>query len=417
MVGGLIGILGDTMTTLQLPEQTAQRRPWASPLPRHIETLLESAGVRVNGPSATDVRIHDPELASKLRWRGLTGLAEAYVDAGWDCDDLYGFFLAVMRAGVIEKLPPDPLSIGTIARSKMLNEQSMPRARRDVSIGYDRGRRLMEATLDSRMVYTCGYWTWPQGQRAGDLAAAQEAKLDLICRKLDLREGMTLLDLGCGWGSLLKFAAERYGVRGHGVTLSHEQADYARESTAGLPVTIDLQDYRDLPAGQYDRIASIGMFEHVGPKNYVAFARLLRDRLKDDGTALLHFFVTDRPQPALTHREAMWVLRDIFPGVVVPSYSQVGAMLEADRSLVLEDLHNIGPDYGPTLLAWEENFRTNWHADAPLRQLYGDGADRFYRFWRYYLLICAAAFAARRYGLWQIVLRPTGVKPTYQSIR
>lgn len=388
-----------------------------------LSRLLGDAGVTLNGPAAHDPRVRangEDELWRRLRSRGLTGLGEAYVDGLWDCDDLPELFRRLFRVDLPARLTPDPYAIARYLRQRLGNRQRRRWARWDIAAHYDRQRRLFQAMLDPRMAYSCGYWSWPDGTRAPDLAAAQEAKLDLVCRKLDLRPGLRLLDIGCGWGSLVKFAAEHYGVRCHGITLSAEQRTYAAESCANLPVEIELRDYRDLPQqAEYDRIVSIGMFEHVGPRNYGTFFDTVRRVLRPDGLMLLHFFATNRRQPSLKDSEVFWIERHIFPGLLVPDLGRTTLALQS-RGLVVEDLHNFGPDYEPTLLAWEGNFRRNWTEDASLRALFGGGggeADRFYRLWRYYLFICAAAFESRKYHLLQLVLSPGGVRGGYRSVR
>jgi cyclopropane-fatty-acyl-phospholipid synthase len=249
--------------------------------------------------------------------------------------------------------------------------------------------------LDRRLAYSCGYW-----RSASNLDDAQEAKLDLVCRKLGLRPGMRLLDIGCGWGSLVRHATERYGVRAVGVTVSDEQVAYARDACRGLDVEVRLQDYRELNE-EFDRIASIGMFEHVGPKNYRAFMCVARRCLAEDGLFLLHTIGTRDSFPNLTRSELDWVERNIFPGAVMQSMKQIGAAL--DGVFVTEDLENFGADYAPTLMAWHANFEEAWSILAPR---YG---ERFRRMWRYYLLTCAGAFRARAYQVWQLALSPRGM--------
>jgi cyclopropane-fatty-acyl-phospholipid synthase len=253
--------------------------------------------------------------------------------------------------------------------------------------------------LDTRMVYSCGYW-----REARTLEAAQEAKLDLICRKLGLKEGDRLLDIGCGWGGLAKFAAERYGATVVGLTVSKEQAALARERCKGLPIEIRVQDYRTL-SERFDHIASVGMFEHVGVKNYRTYFEVARRCLKEEGLFLLHTIGGNRSVRSVEP----WIGKYIFPGGMLPSVAQIGAGIE--RLFVMEDWHNFGSYYDTTLLAWWHNFDAAWPA---LRAKYG---ERFYRMWKYYLLICAGTFRARHSELWQIVLSPHGVPGGYISVR
>jgi cyclopropane-fatty-acyl-phospholipid synthase len=249
------------------------------------------------------------------------------------------------------------------------------------------------------MIYSCAYW-----KDAATLDDAQEAKLDLVCRKLGLRPGMRLLDIGCGWGGTARFAAERWGVSVLGITVSERQLEHGRRICAGLDVELRLQDYRDL-AGRFDRILSLGMFEHVGLKNYAAFMGTVRRLLPDDGLFLLHTIGSNRSAA----RTDPWTERYIFPNSLVPSAPQIGAAF--DGRFVLEDWHSFGPHYDTTLMHWHRNFESHWP------DLQGAYDERFHRMWRYFLLSSAGSFRARKNQLWQIVLSPRGVAGGYTAPR
>jgi cyclopropane-fatty-acyl-phospholipid synthase len=264
---------------------------------------------------------------------------------------------------------------------------------------YDLGNLLYQCMLDPRMTYTCGYWA-----KAGDLEQAQTDKLDLSCRKLGLQPGQRVLDIGCGWGSFAEFAARQYGVRVVGITISREQAELARQRCRGLPVDIRLQDYRELDE-PFERIVSLGMFEHVGWRNYVTYMGVVQRCLADGGLFLLHSIGSNR---SLAHADP-WIDRYIFPNGGLPSIAQIGRAIEKD--FVMEDWHNFGADYDRTLMAWHANFERHWP------QLAGHYDQRFRRMWRYYLLSCAGAFRARDIQLWQIVLSKGGVPGGYFSVR
>ena len=280
------------------------------------------------------------------------------------------------------------------------NRQSLRRSRQVAEQHYDLGNDLFELMLDDTMAYSCGYW-----KDADSLHEAQLAKLDLICRKLELEPGMTLLDIGCGWGSLLEYATRHYGVRAEGVTVSSEQAQLARERCQGLPVEVLLKDYRAV-TGRYDRVVSVGMFEHVGRRNYQTFMDTTLGLLKDRGLMLLHTIGTN--ESSQSHDP--WIDKYIFPNGELPSVKQIARA--AEPGWVVEDLHNFGPDYARTLKAWDANFQAGW------RQLQHRYDERFYRMWRYYLNVCAGAFRARNIQLWQWVFSKPGHRSrTYQAPR
>jgi cyclopropane-fatty-acyl-phospholipid synthase len=373
------------------PQRTSAAR-------RAVEALLQSAGIAVGGPRDSDIAVHDADFFARAIAHGSLGLGEAYMDGWWDARDLDGFLYRVLSARVDERVATfDEAAL--YLRAKLMNLQ---RGRRAFAIGehhYDLGNDLFGAMLGRRLVYSCGYW-----REASDLDAAQEAKLDLVCRKLQLRPGMRILDIGCGWGEALKFAAERYGVSGVGVTVSREQAQLAADICTGLPVEIRVQDYRDIDE-RFDRVFSIGMFEHVGLKNYPAYFEVNRRCLRDDGIALLHTIGGDTS----TNHTDPWIAKYIFPNSMLPSAAQIAAACEGH--FVIEDWHNFGADYDSTLMAWRANFERAW---SRLRDRYG---ERFYRMWRFYLSASAAAFRARRNQLWQIVLSPRGLRGGYDAPR
>jgi len=292
-----------------------------------------------------------------------------------------------------------PALLARAARAMLLNGQSRSRARRLAH--YDLGNDFFARMLDPRMVYTCAYW-----DKAEDLASAQEAKLDLVCRKLGLRPGMQLLDIGCGWGGLLHFAAERYGVRCTGVTLSPSQATCARERCAGLPVEVQLRDYRDIE-GRFDAIASIGMFEAVGRRNHRHFMEVCRRSLKPEGLLLLHT-IGARGSGILESADP-WLSTRIFPEGELPGARQIVDC--AEGLFTIEDWHNFGADYDRTLMAWHARFT---EARDDLREHYDEA---FCRMWNYYLLCCAGLFRARGTHLWQVVFSRNGLTGGYRAPR
>jgi cyclopropane-fatty-acyl-phospholipid synthase len=365
---------------------------------QRVESLLDIADVHIDGDEPADMLVNDARLFSRVIAHGSLGLGEAYMDGWWDARDLDGFLYRVLCAHVDERVGGLE-DAALFLQAKLVNLQ---RGRRAYAVGerhYDLGNDLFQAMLGERLVYSCGYW-----REAADLNAAQEAKLDLVCRKLGLAPGMRVLDIGCGWGEALKLAAQRYGVSGVGVTISEEQAQFARNLCAGLPIEIRVQDYRELDE-RFDRSWSIGMFEHVGVKNYRAYFETVRRCLAAGGLSLLH---TIGGNESTNHTDP-WIAKYIFPNSMIPSAAQIGSASEG--LFVIEDWHNFGADYDRTLMAWRRNFEMAW---PRLREKYG---ERFYRMWRFYLSASAATFRCRRNQLWQIVLSPDGTPGGYSAPR
>lgn len=363
-----------------------------------VQRLLDEAGITINGNRKFDIQIHDDRLFQRIFAEGSLGLGESYMEGWWDCEALDEFIYRVTAAKLERKVQP-LREIGTILKASLINLQKTSHAFDIGEYHYDIGDDLYEAMLDKRMNYSCGYW---KGARSLD--KAQENKLDLICRKLGLKEGMRVLDIGCGWGGALKYAAEKYGVEGVGITVSHNQAERAKKECKDLPIEIRLEDYRNLE-GDFDHIWSIGMIEHVGAKNYRTFMQIARRSLKPDGLFLLHTIGGNRS----VNKADPWLGKYIFPNSMIPSIRQVGLAME--DLFVMEDWHNFGPDYDKTLMQWHKNVVSHWD------QLKKNYSERFFRMWQFYLLSCAGVFRSRKVNLWQIVLSPHGVPGGYQSIR
>jgi len=367
-----------------------------------VEGLLGLADVRVNGDRPWDMRVADGRVFGRILREGTLGLGEAYVDGWWDAPKLDEFFHKVIAADLKRKVGLSWPLIKTVIRAAFLNLQSYRRAFEIGERHYDNGNDLYQAMLDKRMTYTCGYWSGKP--KAGTLDEAQEAKLDLVCRKLGLKAGEHVLDIGCGWGSFAKFAAERYGARVTGITVSREQAELGREMCKGLPVELRLEDYREV-RGKFDHVVSLGMFEHVGKKNYRAFMKIVDRCLAESGLFLLHTIGSKRS----VNSTDPWIGKYIFPNGMLPSMKQIAKA--AEGLFVMEDWHNFGADYDPTLMAWFRNFEKAWPS---LRERHG---ERFHRMWKYYLLSCAGAFRARHIQLWQMVFSKNGVSGGYVPVR
>ena len=369
------------------------------PFRHRLERLLAKADVRLDGEREWDLHMRDPRLPGRLLAQGSLGLGESYMDGWWDTRSLDGLLYRLLDAHLDERVRGLPALLGGL-RAHLFNLQTRSRSFVVGKRHYDLGNDLYSAMLGRRLVYSCGYW-----REARTLDDAQEAKLDLVCRKLGLQPGMRVLDIGCGWGEALKFAAERYGVTGVGVTVSREQAEFARQLCAGLPIQIRVQDYRAL-AGQdkFDRIFSIGMFEHVGAKNYRRYFEVARDCLNEEGLFLLHSIGNNVSQ----HHTDPWIARYIFPNSMLPSAAQIAKAVEG--VFVIEDWHGFGPDYDRTLQAWLANIEAAW------QQLPGYD-ERFRRMWRFYLSASMASFRARRIQLWQLVMSPRGLRGGYLAPR
>lgn len=363
------------------------------------QNLLNPAGIILNGPNPWDIQVKNPNFYSRVLSGGSLALGESYMDGWWDCDALDECIARVIGIKLETKVRNKSLIVWEYFKAKVVNLQSKTRAFEVGEKHYDLGNDLYTAMLDKRLVYTCGYW-----KEAATLDEAQEAKLDLVCRKIGLKPGMKVLDIGCGWGSFAKFAAERYGAHVIGITISKEQAALARERCKGLPIEIRIQDYREVTE-QFDHIISLGMFEHVGPKNYRTYMEVAARCLKPGGLFLLHTIGSNDTNKIMDP----WIEKYIFPNAFLPSPQHIAQSIEG--LFVLEDWHNFGPYYDTTLLAWFVNFNKHW---PELKNRYD---ERFYRMWRYYLLSCAGLFRARSTQLWQIVFSAKGVPGGYQSLR
>lgn len=363
------------------------------------EEILEMAGVQINGSNPWDIRIHNEEFFRRAITEGQLGVGESYMDAWWDVEKVDEFIYRIIQAQLDEKIRQKSSVLITLFTLKLFNLQSKRRAFMVGEKHYDLGNDLFKNMLDQRMNYSCAYW-----KGAGSLDEAQENKLELICRKLSLEPGMRVLDIGCGWGAFGKYAAEKYNVEVVGITISKEQVGLGRKLCEGLPVEFRLMDYRDINE-KFDRIVSVGMFEHVGDKNYRTFFEVANNSLKDDGLFLLHTIGRIKVLKTIDP----WTDKYIFPNGMLPSATQISQAIE--NLFVMEDWHNFGTDYDKTLMAWYDNFVNNWD------EIKGQHSERFFRMWKYYLLSSAASFRTRRNQLWQVVLSKNGVKGGYQSIR
>ncbi len=369
--------------------------------PTILRDLANLAGVQFNGDAPWDIQVHDASVYSYILTKGSLGFGESYMDGLWDSHAPDELFDRLLSSNIEEKLGgwARLRLLGEALRQRLFNLQSRQRAYQVGEQHYDIGNDVFEAMLDPTMSYSCAFW-----QNADTLEQAQLAKLDMVCRKLELKAGEKLLEIGCGWGGLAHHAARHYDVEVVGITVSKEQQQLARERCAGQPIRIELMDYRDVQ-GHFDKVVSVGMFEHVGPKNYPAYFDAVLRLMKDEGLFLLHTIGNYKTNPSLDP----WIDKYIFPNGRLPSAAEIATAL--NKRFLIEDWHNFGQDYDRTLMAWWKRFDAAWPA---LEHKYG---LRFYRMWKYYLLCCAGFFRSRQGQLWQLVLSKRKRKQVYRSIR
>ena len=363
-----------------------------------ITRIFEQCGITVNGANDWDIHVQDERLYNRVLLKWSLGFGEAYMDGWWDTKALDELIYRLFASGIDNKKKTLPSAV-YMCKARLFNMQTKIRSQKVTQEHYDLGNDMYSKMLGDSMQYTCAYW-----KKAKTLDEAQEHKLDLICRKLQLKKDDKVLELGCGWGGFAQFAARNYGVHVDAYNISKEQVEYARERNKGLPVNIYLADYRDAK-GTYDKVAAIGLCEHVGYKNYPTLMKVAHCSLKKHGIFLLHTIASNT---STTHCDP-WFNKYIFLHGMLPSVKQLGETMEG--LFVMEDWHNFGPDYDRTLVAWFHNFDNHW---AVYKEQYG---ERFYRMWKYYLLSFAGAFRARRTQLWQIVMSKDGIPGGYESIR
>ena len=362
--------------------------------------ILSLAGIEINGNNPWDIQVYNKDFYRRALSEAELGIGESYMDGWWDCEKIDELIYRVVKSRLDEKVKRKFSIIFDLFFAKIFNMQPKRKAFVIGERHYDLGNELFQNMLDRRMNYSCAYW-----KNATTLDQAQENKLELICKKLYLRSGMKVLDIGCGWGAFGKYAAEKYNVSTVGITVSKEQFKLGKELCNGLPVKIKFQDYRELKE-KFDRIVSVGMIEHVGYKNYRTYFKVAYRCLTNEGLFLLHTIGESKSVKAAD----AWTEKYIFPGGMLPSIKQLAKATEG--LFIIEDLHSFGADYDKTLMAWYENFKTNWDK---IKEKYG---ERFYRMWKYFLLSSASAFRARNKNqLWQIVLSKNGVEGGYQAVR
>ncbi len=362
-----------------------------------VKELFEKKGIEINGKNNWDIQVYNEKIYSRILGGGSLALGESYMDGWWDCKRLDLFFEKLTTGRIRENLNFNLIFL--VIKSKLFNMQNKIKSKEVIKKHYDLDNDLYLSFLDPNNQYTCGYF-----ENTNNLNKAQEKKLDLICKKLQLKKTDKVLDIGCGFGGLAKYITKKYGCHVTGISISDEQIKYAKKYTKGLNVTIKKQDYRDIK-GKYDKIVSVGMFEAVGHRNFRKFMKIVERSLKDDGLFLLHTIGQSRT----TKSGNPWIEKYIFPNGMLPSIKQIGNAIE--NLLIIEDLHNFGPYYTKTLIEWEKNFKKSW---PKLKKKYD---QKFYRMFKYYFLFCAGIFKSRKIHLWQMVFRKEKPSDVYKSIR
>lgn len=349
-----------------------------------LRELFAKAGVTIGGREPWDLQVRESRAFDRVMRDGSIGFGEAFMEGWLDCprvdqlaDRVYRHDLAEQidaKTAVFEAFKARVNPFGTRKRSFEIGERH-----------YDTGNDLFEVMLDPYMIYSCGYW-----ERAQTLEDAQRDKLELICRKLELQPGMRLLDIGCGWGGLARYAAEHFGVSVVGISVSKEQVELARRLAAGLPIEFRLVDYREVDE-TFDRVVSVGMFEHVGRRHYREFFDVCGRCLAPGGLFLLHTVGYLKEEPINP-----WYDKYVMPGVEFPTVANIVDHL--GPNLALENFQTWeGSHYDRTLMAWFDRF------DAGFDRLKHRYDDRFYRMWKLYLQGCAGGFRAGQMRVWQLV--------------
>lgn len=370
-----------------------------------IQNILTPMDITLGGDNPWDIKVNSPEVYGRVLKDGLLGAGESYMRGEWDCSDIPQLVAKVYEGNVEAHLRRNPMLLFKIAWQRFAGGYGKAQALEVGRRHYDLSNDLFQAMLGDRLVYTCGYW-----KDAKTLEEAQEAKLDLVARKVGLKEGMRVLDIGGGWGSFAEFVAQ-CGVSVVNITVSKEQVALANERTRGLPVENRLQDYRDVKDGPYDVIVSMGMFEHVCGPNYRRFMEVVHSNLADNGLFLLHTIGSD----GRLFSEGSWVTKYIFPHSEIPDTKRLEKSYEG--LFERKDWHKFGADYEKTLMEWFKRFDAHWPRLRPLFAKDWKDPEVFYRMWKLYLLGSAGSFRAKSLDLWQMVFSKHGIQRDYRIVR
>ena len=340
-------------------------------------------------------------VVRRLVTGGSLGFAQSYMDGDWDSPDLATLLeLAIANEDSWKAVSEPSRFISALALLRhRLRRNSKAGSRRNIAFHYDLGNRFYSAWLDETMTYSSALFEKP-GQT---LADAQNAKYDRIVEQLQIGPDDHVLEVGCGWGGFAEYAIRKTGCRVTGLTLSREQADFARKRLDAASFAnrsdIRLEDYRDCQ-GQYSKIVSIEMFEAVGEENWPTYFQRLRTLLAQGGEAMVQVITIDEERFDEYRRTADFIQTYIFPGGMLPSITAFKDAA-ATQGFAVPDLLRFGKDDDRTLMQWDRAFISNWHRIEPL------GFDeRFRRMWQYYLHYCSAGFRAGRIDVVQFKLVP-----------
>jgi cyclopropane-fatty-acyl-phospholipid synthase len=366
---------------------------------KKLQKLLDYADIKIDGNRKWDIQVENQDFYPRVFAESSLALGETYMEKWWECEAIDQFVDRVLKAKLETKIKTSKGILWNTLKAKIINQQRKSKAYLIGRTHYDLGNNLYKNMLDERMNYSCGYW-----ENAKTLDEAQENKLELICEKIDLKPEMKVLDIGCGWGSFAKYTTQEYKAKVTGITVSKKQAKFANTLCEELDVEIKLEDYRDLNE-KFDRIISIGMFEHVGYKNYKKFFKVVDRCLEEDGIFLLHTIGRNKSSGGIDP----WIDKYIFQNSFLPSANQITKSYEG--IFRLEDWHSFGTHYDKTLMEWHKNFNKNWN------RIEKDYDENFKRMWNYYLLSCAGSFRAHKNQLWQIVFSKIDSQIDYKSVR
>jgi cyclopropane-fatty-acyl-phospholipid synthase len=358
-----------------------------------VETFLNECEIQIDGANQGDIIVKDDRFYSMCINYGELGFGESYMYGYWDSKNLYEtLYNGIKNCHKVSYMNLNSIAFNRYFNNMFYNNQTIDKASADVQAHYNKGNDLYERMLDkTNMQYTCGFF-----QDTNDLETAQIQKLNIIAQKLNLKPGEKLLDIGCGWGNLINFMTTNYGVKGIGITISSEQLKFCKEKYKdNKNAEFLLIDYRNIPDDmKFDKIVSVGMFEHVGKKNFEEYFDIVYKHLNDDGLALIHTMGQQSKMiNATAHSE--WIDKYIFPGGEIPDWEDLSKIIS--KRFFIHDWHNFGKYYARTFEAWYNNINKRWN-EIP------NYNEEFRRMWNFYLVSFIVNFDLCRLLLFQILI-------------